>query len=171
MIVKEHILNEIFNTIPDVPLNGTNTTKKLSFSWGSKEDLDAYIKESESNCYPLVWLLPSEDKEDRRANTMTSRCVFIVATLEMDREKFNGSRYMDSFATTLNPLCEYIKESFDLASTTTMVDPENIVQFKKPNYSDGDRGEGGTIDLWDATRLEIEIEFSGNNCFKQIQWS
>ena len=31
MIVKEHMLAQIFDTIPDIPLSGTNTTKKLIF--------------------------------------------------------------------------------------------------------------------------------------------
>jgi hypothetical protein len=172
MIVIEHKLAEIFDGIPEISLSGTNTTKKASFSWGSKEDLDAYIKESGSNCYPLIWLLPSEEKDNRRADTMTSRCVFILATLEMDRSKFNGSRWMDSFNETLNPLSEYIKKALDLSATTILIDPEDVTQLKKPNYSEVDRGEksdGGTIDLWDAIRLEVEVEFN-NNCFKSIRW-
>ena len=66
MIIVEHKLRDVFNTIPEVLLNGSNTTVKPFFSWGDKKALDKYIKGYQSNCYPLIWLLPSEESEDRR---------------------------------------------------------------------------------------------------------
>lgn len=167
MIVIEHKLREIFGTIPEVLLHGSNVTVKPFFSWGDKLALDKYIKGYQSNCYPLIWMLPSKETEDRRANTITTRCVFILATLETNVELYNAERYVNSYDNTLNPLNEYVKQSLDLSATTRIVNPKEIEQFKRPNYSDEE--DNGTIDLWDAIRLEIEVEFN-DNCFKQIRW-
>ncbi len=167
MIVTEHKLREIFNSLPEVLLHNSNVKVKPFFSWGDKLALDKYIKGYQSNCYPLIWLLPSEEVENRRANTITRRCVFIIATLETNVELYNAERYVGSYDNTLNPLAEYVKESIDRSSNVRLVDPTDITQFKQPNYSDEE--DNGTIDLWDATRLEIEIEFN-NECFKPISW-
>ena len=167
MIIVEHKLRDVFNTIPEVLLNGSNTTVKPFFSWGDKKALDKYIKGYQSNCYPLIWLLPSEESEDRRNNKITRKCVFILATLEVNVELYNAERFVNSYDNTLNPLSEYIKKSLDLSATTTILNVDSIKQFKQPNYSD--EGDNGTIDLWDAIRLEIEIEFN-DNCFRQIRW-
>ena len=167
MIIVEHKLREVFNSLPEVLLHNSNVAKKPFFSWGDKLALDKYIKGYKSNCYPLIWLLPSEEKEDRRANTITRRCVFIIATLETNVELYNAERYVGSYDNTLNPLAEYVKESLDKGSNTRLVDPKDVKQFKQPNYSDEE--DNGTIDLWDAIRLEMDVEFN-SNCFKPLIW-
>lgn len=169
MIVKENMLGQMIEGIPEVSLNNSNVTKSPSFGWGTKETLDRYIQKAESNCYPLVWLLPSEEIENRKANILTSNCVFIIATLEVRTELFNGSRLLNSFDKTLNPLAEYVKKGVELSNNMRIVNADSVRQFKHPNYSETNEEDGGTIDKWDALKLEFEIEFT-DNCYKQIQW-
>lgn len=169
MIVIEHKLRDIIDTFPEVELSGSNTMVKPFFSWGTKEALDKYIKGYKSSCYPLIWLMPSEEIENRRAELVTSNLTLIIATLEVEQELYNAQRYVKSFDKTLLPLSEMLKKSFDLSSNTRLVSPENIRQYKFPNYSE--EGEDGNklIDLWDAIKIEVEVEFN-NNCFKPITW-
>ena len=167
MIVVEHKLVELFNQIPEVYISGTNVSKTPTFGWGNKEELEKFIKGFKSDLYPLIWLLITPETHNIRNNTVSKNCVFILASLELNTERYNAERFVNNYAETLNPLTEYVLHALDTSSITTVTDLNNIKVLKEPNYSETEND--GVIDKWDAVRLEIDVEFN-NNCLKQIKW-
>ena len=166
MIVIEDMLRDLFAQIPSIQINANNTVKP-TFSWGKKEELNRYIEKYKSALYPLIWLLPDEDTHNILSDMVTRKVTLIVATLETREELFNPQRYEGSFKTVLNPLVDYIVQGLQNSNATRIIDTDAIRVFKEPNYSESD--ENGTIDKWDAIRLECNVEFN-NNCLNTLKW-
>lgn len=166
MIVIEDRLTELFSLIPEIQINSINS-KKPVFSWGEKEELNRWIELYDSSLYPLIWLLPSKDTHNLQSNLVEKNVSLIIATLETRDELLNPQRYKGSFQSVLNPLTDYVLQALENSSITRLVNPSNVDILKKPNYSD--REENGTIDKWDAVRIDCEVEFN-NNCLRNIQW-
>lgn len=166
MIVVEDKLTELFDMIPSIQVN-SNNLKKPVFSWGKKEELNRYVELYKSNLYPLIWLLPTEDTYNISSNLVTKRVVLILSTLETRQDILNPQRYRGSFEQVLNPLASYVVQALQNSSITRITNPDSITILKEPNYSDA--GENATIDLWDAIRIECDVEFN-NNCLKPIKW-
>lgn len=167
MIVVEERLRELFDLIPEIQVNSSNL-KKPVFSWGKKEELNRWVEAYDSGTYPLIWLLPAEESHNNFSDLSTRRIVLILATLETRRELFNAQRYQGSYKNVLNPLTDYVIKAFQKSSITRLINANDITIFKEPNYSE--REENGTIDLWDAVRIECEVEFN-NNCLTTIKWT
>lgn len=163
MIVTEHRLRDLFTLIPEIRIN-ENVSLKPFFGWGNKKELDRTLEEYKSSVYPLIWLLPTEDNYDFKRRVTRKKCVLIVATLEKNIDRLNPTRYERNFDVVLNPLTSYIIESLRKSSITELKSNEVSI-FKEPNYSESE----GTIDLWDAVRLEFDLEIN-NNCLKPIKW-
>lgn len=164
MIVVEERLRDLFKLIPNI--NG----KSIYYSWGKKEELNRYIigyNKDNKQPYPLVWLLPSEEDHNLSSDKVTKRLSIVLATLETRIELYNAQRYQGSYKTYLNPLTDYVLQALQNSSITRLIEPNSVRVFKEPNYSD--REENGTIDKWDAVRIDCEVEFN-NNCLKDIKW-
>lgn len=166
MIVVEERLEELFNLIPEIQINSSNL-KKPVFSWGKKEELNRWVEAYKSDTYPLIWLLPENESHNTFANRVTRRLVLILATLETRTELFNKQRYQGSYKSVLNPLTDYVIQALQKSSITRLVNANDVSVFKEPNYSE--RDENGSIDKWDAVRIECEVEIS-NNCLTSIKW-
>lgn len=169
MIVTEHIIRAIVDTIPAMQLNA-DTLEKAKFHWGDEKELNRYIELKKDDSYPLIWLLPSADNyEGNTGQTVVKDCTFIIATRETRKELFNDQRYITTFDVVLNPLTDYLIHGLT-ASTIT----DRIGSFweinKFPNYS-AESAKNGTIDLWDAVKLDIAVRFNGElQCLKQISY-
>lgn len=166
MIVFEERLKEIFDLLPNIQVNPSNSIKP-SFSWGKKEELNRYIMKNKSASYPLIWLLPSVDTYNLLSDRVTRNVVLIVASLETRTELYNEQRYKGNFETVLNPLANYILQGLQGSSISRITNPNDISILKEPNYSDA--GENATIDKWDALRIECNVEIN-NNCLNLIKW-
>lgn len=166
MIVVEERLRDLFSQIPDIQLNADNL-RKPTFSWGKKEELNRYIEKYKSALYPLIWLLPTEDTYNNLSELTNKKLVLIISTLETRDELFNPQRYQGSYDKVLNPLLDYVLQSLQNSSITRITNNESITIFREPNYSDNE--ENGTIDKWDAIRLECDVEFN-DNCLKTLKW-
>lgn len=165
MIVIEERLRDLFNLIPNIQVNASNSLKP-KFSWGKKEELNRYIKLNKSKSYPLIWLLPNVDIFNYSSKLVTRKCSFVIATLETRDELLNAQRYQGSYKNTLNPLTNYVVQALTNSSITRVVSTE-IEILKEPNYAD--KEESGTIDKWDAVRVECEVEIN-NFCLKPLKW-
>lgn len=165
MIVVEERLRDLFDLIPEIQIK-TGVSKKPSFSWGDKVELNRYLDKYKSSSYPLIWLLPSEDTFNHSSNLTDRNIVLILATLETRDELFNAQRFAGSYSQVLNPLTNYIIQAFE-SSNITRITSTDIKILKEPNYSDN--GKHGAIDKWDAVRISLDVEFN-NSCLKPIKW-
>lgn len=166
MIVTEDRLTELFGQIPNIQINASTFLKPV-FSWGKREELNRWVEKYKSNTYPLIWLLPSEESYNSLSELTTRRIVLIIAHLETRVELFNAERYSSSYDNVLNPLTDYVIQALSNSNITRLINNDDIKIFKEPNYSD--REKNGSIDLWDAVRIECDVEFN-NNCLNTIKW-
>jgi hypothetical protein len=166
MIVVEHSIRDIVGTMPIVRLNDSVSNKPF-FGWGDKAELGRYLK-LKPDVYPLIWLLPSIDNYINRGQTVNKSCELIIATRETRKEMFNDERYINSFDVILNPTTANLIQGLTKSGISTLVGGTNYGIFKFPNYSEAD--ENYTIDLWDAVKLTIEINFNDNECLKTINY-
>lgn len=169
MIVVEHSIKAIVDTIPLIALN-QNVSVKPKFHWGDEKELNRYIQLKKEDSYPLIWLLPSSDNyEGVNGSEVVKECNFIIATRETRKELFNNQRYIKSFDLVLQPLTEYLIHGLTVSSITDRIGNEWEIQ-KFPNYS-AQSEENGTIDLWDVISLNINVRFKSNiKCLKSINY-
>jgi len=170
MIVSEYSIREIVNTMPLVQLN-KNTAVKPKFHWGDEMELNRYIQLNKENSYPLIWLLPSNDNYlGTRYENLIKDCSFVIATRETRKELFNDQRYIRSFDLVLNPLTKNLVYGLTHSNISEREGQDGFTSFKHPNYS-ADSESNGTIDIWDAVKLDIRIKFKDNiECLKPINY-
>ena len=167
MIVTEHSIRAIVDTIPTIQMNA-NLSRTPSFHWGDKDELMRYLKVKGDSAYPLIWLLPSSDDYTGNGQQVDKDCVFVIATRETRKDMYNDERYINAFATILNPLTDRLIHGLKV-STISNVDDLDWGLFKFPNYAEAD--ENYTIDLWDAIQLTISVRFNNtSNCLKAINY-
>ena len=170
MIVSEHTIRDIVATIPQIRLN-SGTTRYPKFHWGDEDELNRYVQIMKLDSYPLIWLLPSTDNyEGSTGQDLTKECNFIIATRETRQDLFNNERYKKSFDIILQPLTERLIHGLTVSSLTSRIG-DNWKILKLPNYS-AESEKNGTIDLWDAISLTIDIRFNSNskNCLNPINY-
>lgn len=160
MLVSEDVLREGFALLPEVTYTSTENRKPF-FDWGTKEEMDRRILNKKSDCYPLIWLLPSKDVYNRQNGHITKKVELIVSTLEVKTELFNEQRWKRTYLQVLNPLLENIEYYLNNASNVLLT--SDLTVYKFPN------SESAT-DKWDAMRLSFDIEIN-NNCLKPIIWT
>jgi len=169
MIVTEHFIQAIVDTIPSVRIN-QNVSSKPKFHWGDEDELNRYVQLKQNDSYPLIWLLPTTDNyEGSLGQEVIKECSFIIATRETRKELFNNERYKKSFDTVLQPLTDKLIHGLTTSSISDRVgDKWEVMKF--PNYS-ASSDENGTIDLWDAIGLTIEVRFHSDlKCIKTINY-
>ena len=169
MIVAEHMIRAIVDTIPAIQVN-PSLLAKAKFHWGDEKELNRYIQLKKANSYPLIWLLPSPDNyEGSLGQEMTKECSFIIATRETRKDLFNDERYITSFGLVLQPLTDSLIHGLSTSTITDKTeDAWEIMKF--PNYS-ADDDKNGTIDLWDAIKLTIGVRFKSDlKCLKPINY-
>jgi len=169
MIVPEHSIRDIVNLMPVVQIN-KDLALKPKFHWGDEQELNRFIELKKEGSYPLIWLLPSTEVHyGSRYQKVDKTCSFIIATRETRKELFNDQRYIKSFDLVLNPLADYLTYGLTVSNISDRVD-NDFDLFKHPNYS-ADTAENGTIDIWDAIKLDIKITFYDNiDCLKPIYY-
>ncbi len=168
MIVTEHNIRAIVATIPAIDMTPT-LSRTPSFHWGDKAELERYLKVKKDAAYPLIWLLlPSPDDYSGNGQQVDKDCVFIIATRETRENMYNDERYINAFATILNPLTARLIHGLDVSTISNLVDRLwTITKF--PNYVEADKNY--TIDLWDAIQLTISVRFNNtSNCLKAISY-
>ncbi len=167
MIVTEHNIRAIIDTIPEIRINDS-LSKKPSFHWGDKAELSRYLKLKNNAAYPLIWLLPSSDDYIGNGQEVDKDCVFIIAQREDRQNMYNDERYVKAFATILNPLTDDLIHGLKV-STISNVDTLEWSITKFPNYVEADKNY--TIDLWDAIQLTISVRFNNTSeCLKAIDY-
>lgn len=166
MIVTEHRIRDIVGTIPAIRLNDSESNKPF-FGWGDKIELGRYLK-LKKGPYPLIWLLPSIDNYIDRGQSVNKSCELIIATRETRDSLFNDQRYLNSFDVILNPTTDKLIQGLTKSSISSLVGGSEWGVFKFPNYSEADKNF--TVELWDAVKLTIEINFNDNKCLKTINY-
>lgn len=165
MIISEHRIRDIIATIPEIRLND-DFTLFPKYHWGDEKELNRWIQEVKEDAYPLIWLLPSPDNYKGNGKELEKNCEFIIATREKQEDLFNDARYINSFDTVLNPLTEKLIHGLKVSTISDLINQEWTIN-KYPNYSNADKN--GTIDLWDALKLNIKVRFN-DSCLNTISY-
>tara|TARA_R110000782_G_scaffold152954_1_gene245523 strand:- start:2192 stop:2713 length:522 start_codon:yes stop_codon:yes gene_type:complete len=161
MIVVEHSIRDIIKGMPSLQINPTKSSLP-KFHWGDKKELNRYIQVMKEGSYPLIWLLPSVNTyEGNTGQSVTKECSFIIATRETRQSLFNNERYLKSFDIVLNPLTANLIHGLTSSNITSRIG-NNYETLNEPNYSEDDGESNGTIDLWDAVSLTINVRFTDN---------
>jgi hypothetical protein len=174
MIVPEYILRDIVNQMPQISYQGQNSidlVRTIQFGWGDKKELNKYLLLRRNDSYPLVWLLsPSVEAHVDNSSKVERDCSIVVATLETRKDLYNPQRYEGTFNNILNPVTSYVIQGLRSFSKTRILNDNDVNITKFPNYSeDSNSNQGGSIELWDATRIDCRIEFN-NSCSNNIKW-
>lgn len=171
MIVVEYSIRDIIKGIPAIQIN-PNVLAFAKFHWGDEKELNRYIELKKIDSYPLIWLLPSTDEyndEGSHKESVVKDCSFVIATRETRVELFNDQRYLKTFEIVLNPLTDFLIQGLTKSNITARMSNKFEI-FKHPNYSAASK-ENGTIDLWDAIKLDIQVRFKNNRlCLKTINY-
>lgn len=165
MIVSEHRIRDIVDTIPSIRVN-SNYSSTPNFHWGDEKELNRWLQEKKEAAYPLIWLLPTPDDYKSRGFEVEKKCEFIISTRENATELYNDQRYIKSFETVLNPITERLIHGLNTSSISDLIKQEWVLT-KFPNYSNSSKN--ATIDLWDAVKLVISVRFN-DNCLNTINY-
>jgi hypothetical protein len=161
MIVVEHSIRDIISGMPAIQINPSKSSLP-KFHWGDKKELNRYIQAKKDSVYPLIWLLPSINTyEGNTSQSVTKECSFIIATRETRKALFNNERYLKSFDHVLNPLTANLIHGLTSSNITSRIG-NDYETLNLPDYSDDDGETNGTIDLWDAISLTINVRFENN---------
>ena len=166
MIVIEERISDMVKLMPEITIN-EDYCSKPKFHWGDRKELTKYLTLNEDNSYPLIWLLLGIDKYTDRGIRVERECQFIICTRESDKALLNNQRYEKSYKLVLNPLLELFVEGLRNSSISRLTSEDWEVE-RRPDYTDsyykGDN-DNYTIDMWDAIKLVVNVEFN-NNCLK-----
>jgi len=175
LIIPEDKLREIISQMPPIDYIDANgdliESRQIQFGWGTKKQLNEYLKLNKEDSYPLTWLLNPRTKTYKDQSSLVDRdCNIVIATLETRKYMSAMDRFNASFEIVLNPICELITQGIRSASTTRFLNDDQQQVNDFPDYSEeGNTAEAGSIEMWDAIRFDCRIEFN-NNCLNNIKW-
>lgn len=162
MPVFEQRLGELVEILPEVVINETNF--KVKYNWGTIEVLKEYLTKN-PNCYPLVWLVPPKEEVNHNVEKCKSNCRIVIATVSDKQHDFNGFIYDTDYKIILNVIENNLIKALRQGGISTISD--TYQRFKEPNYYVTLNKSQKPISVWNATFLDIEIEFN-NHCLRPI---
>lgn len=172
MILVEERLKELFETLPVITVS--HSDYKPQFDFGTHEDLLRYLRSKAKEggkFYPLIWLETPIVKKGKE-NRIYIDLKLVLATLTK-AELSNTNRLEVTFKPTLVPLYNNIYKALRKSGFTRIVDPENNKRTDFYNYGvkkkNGNETENIATDIWDAIKLECELEIT-NDCKKNINY-
>lgn len=170
MIIVEERVREICGQLPKIRINN-DVTKQPRFHWGDRNELVKFLELNKEDSYPLVWLMTGIDNHIERGRLCQRECQFVLATRETDKSLLNDIRFDKSFAVVLNPLLDYLLQGLN-NSSISRIENESWTVERRPDYTESyykNDNDNYTIDLWDALKLTVEVEFN-NHCLNEITW-
>lgn len=162
MPVFEQRLGELVEVLPLVVINETDF--KVKYNWGTIDVLKEYLANN-PNAYPLVWLVPTKTQINVTQETTKARATIAIATKSDKQHEFNGFIYDTDYRIILDVIENNLVKSLRNSSISNILDEYN--SEKMPNYLVTLSEKQTPIDIWNATFLDIEIEFN-NNCLRPI---
>lgn len=168
MIIVEEKISSIVEQMPKIQVNSDYTTRP-KFHWGDKHELVKFLELNKDDSYPLIWLLLGADVHVERGHLCKRQCEFVLATRETNKDLLNHQRFEKSYKFVLNPLLEYLIDGLKSSSISRVAEDTWTVQ-RVPDYTESyykNDNDNYTIDLWDALKLTISVEFN-TNCLNAI---
>lgn len=180
MIIPEERLDELFATLPAMSIGGESFTPYYDF--GTQPDLYKFLNlkrkevntSGSGNIYPIIWMptegLTLQGDHDKR---IRFRLSLVLATLTTS-EQTNKDRIDLAFKTVLHPLWSNIERALKYSGFTKLIRTGNNVQdevlFQRYfNYSTDNDENHDTTDIWDALRVETELEMT-SGCLRSITY-
>ena len=160
--VFEQRLGELVEILPLVVINETNF--KVKYNWGTIDVLKEYLANN-PNAYPLVWLVPTKTQINVTQETTKANATIAIATKSDKQHEFNGFIYDTDYRIILDVIENNLVRALRNSSISNILDEYS--SEKMPNYLVTLNEKQSPIDIWNATFLDIEIEFN-NNCLRPI---
>lgn len=168
MIIKEEILQELFSQLPKV-VDSNNKEFTIKFNWGSQQNLMLFLKNlGNSEKYPLIWLVESNDEIDVQAHELVSNVKLIIAKQSLNENALNPKIWETEFKNTLNPILNNVITCFEKSGVTFLEGKLKVT--KRANYSEDGGKSSFTIDNWNVIIFESKVIFheKSNRQKKQI---
>jgi len=127
------------------------------FSYGSKEDLNDYLKMTKGNVVlPLIWLIyPTKEKRNRN-NILLTDLRLMIAT-QGSESLLNKDRLQVSYVEVLYPIFYGIQKILRVARNTQVIDDEYDLD-KYPKF--GEFGKNETIEIWDVLTVDFSLRIN-----------
>ena len=153
MIVVEDRLNELFATLPNIK------GFKPRFDWGSQNALNLFLSyQKNTNKYPLIWLVESEDEVLEYGNKVIKQVRLIIAKNSEHPQSTNPTIWNKEYKEVLNPLLDEVIKVIERSKIAFIVDG-NYKITRKANYTENNK-EQKTIDNWNVIILDLKINFN-----------
>jgi hypothetical protein len=162
MPVFEQRLGELVEILPEVVINETDF--KVMYNWGTIDVLKQYLANN-PNAYPLVWLVPTKTEINVTQETTKARATIAIATKSDKQNEFNGFIYDTDYKIILDVIENNLVKALRKSGISNI--SEEYQSEKMPNYLVTLSEKQTPIDIWNATFLDIEIEFN-NFCLRPI---
>lgn len=160
--VFEQRLGELVEVLPLVTINETDF--KVMYNWGTIEVLKQYLTNNPS-AYPLVWLVPTKTTNNTVQKTTKARATIAIATKSDKQHEFNGFIYDTDYRIILDVIESNLVKALQSSSISNVLD--EYESEKMPNYLVTLSEKQTPIDIWNATFIDIEIEFN-KYCLRPI---
>lgn len=160
--VFEQRLGELVSLLPDLVLNTNQYDVK--YNWGNTDVLKRYLTDN-PNAYPLVWLLPSKVENNYNEKTCKSRCTIVIAVNSLKLEEFNEFIYNTDFLLINDVIQQNLIKAIHKSSISAF--DGLFTTEKETNFLVKLDSKESPIDIWNATFINLEVEFN-NNCLRPI---
>ena len=174
MILPEDRFIALFDTLPSIINDGNEY--KPQYDFGTIEDLNRFLNQKRKevaliggNIYPLIWL-ETPIKKTGTDKRVTFKPVIVLGTLTNSTIS-NRERLEVTFKPVLIPLLENVLKSLKQSGFTTIVKKKFLHEYDRTdffNYVTDEEHEA--TDIWDAMKIELEIEMTDNCQQKNINY-
>lgn len=162
MIIIEDILKSIFEQLPSIK------GFKPQFNWGNENALNLFLSQkNNTNKYPLVWLVESEEEHFTNNTTATRDIKLIIAKESAHKTNTNPIIWESEFTEVLNPMLKNVITALEKSGVTSIYNQKyNIQRFT--NYTENSK-ESKAFDQWNVIIVRAKITFQ-NKCINQIKF-
>jgi hypothetical protein len=162
----ETVIAEIFQQLPPI-VDANSVSYLVHFQSGTREDLDQYIAlPSEQIKYPLVWLVDEKDDGNYNREPMKRQARFIVAVRSNTKGQSNDFTYQTDFKVLLDPVAQNVLKALERSGRTRY--GKFSIKRKKNFYTA--KNENGSLDVWNALQLDIEVAVRTDRTIKTIKF-
>ncbi len=169
-IILEDVLRTVFSYLPDMPYNVGDASYPVVFGSGDEIALNQFLaNREETTVYPIIWMLYPGTEDHQRNRLVAENITFILAMENMNISMENEDRINTTFKKVLLPLQYNMRLAILRSNVLSFTDKEESLKTTKyPNYSKTDaRTESGTIAIWDALKVVVGLNVTGE-CIKSI---
>lgn len=170
-IVVENVLDQVIAYLPKMSFDENSQEYPVTFGYGDEIELNGFLaNREESDVYPLIWLLYPLNEEHTKTSVKLENASFILA-VTTNKSMENKERIKVTYSKILMPLLHNLRQLFRQSNVISIYSKdESLKVVKHPNFSETQlRSKSGTIAIWDALKIVVDLEVI-QGCIKPIKF-